>query len=163
MFDQAIIMDTYVDNVTLNLRALVGEVAEKLAVGDLEVSDAAIMQDGDQLGQAFQDIVTYMIDGSKIAESIARGDLTAEVQPKSERDVLGNAFAAMVTGLSGLISRVTSTAQDLARSSESVLGAAKQGGETTAVPGFVGLDFLANVGAWPDEAHVTPEDIDQLR
>ena len=49
-FDQALIMDTYVDHITLNLRAQVNEAAAKLAVGDVDVRGAAILQGAHPVG-----------------------------------------------------------------------------------------------------------------
>lgn len=131
IFDAAVVMDTYVENLSINLRADVAEVAEKLSVGDVDVKDAAIMVDGDRLGEAFMEIVLYVQRMAAIAESIARGDLTVNVEVASEKDVLGNAFASMVTGLTDLISKVAGTSQEVAKSGESLLDSARQGGETT--------------------------------
>ena len=44
---------------------------------------------------AFGAMVGSLREKAGIAEAIARGDLTRDVEPRSERDALGHAFRAM--------------------------------------------------------------------
>ena len=97
--DQALVMDTYVENITINLRGLVNEVAAKLAVGDVDVRGAQILQDGDELGQSFLRIVDYVEEQARLAGALAEGDVAVDFQPKSDQDLLGMAFQRMVQSL----------------------------------------------------------------
>jgi methyl-accepting chemotaxis protein len=77
-------------------------------------------------------MLVYLTEMASAAEQIAQNDLTATVKPRSERDVLGNAFVKMVSGLNGTmrqttlvvsqvaqsVDQVRSVSQDLASSSE---------------------------------------------
>ena len=130
-FDQALIMDTYVENITSNLRAQVNEAAAKLAVGDVDVRGAEILQGGDELAQSFLQIVEYIEEQAKLAEAIAEGDLTVSAQAKSDNDKLGIALGRMVESLRSVVGRLGDTASKLADSSASLSGAAAQAGQAT--------------------------------
>jgi methyl-accepting chemotaxis protein len=52
-----------------------------------------------ETGEAFREMIAYLEETATAARSIAAGDLAVEVQPRSERDALGNAFLAMSTEL----------------------------------------------------------------
>ena len=131
IFDQAIIMDTYVANITINLRTQVNEAASKLAVGDVDVRGAEILQGGDELAQSFLQIVEYIEEQSRIAEAIAGGDLTVNAQAKSEKDTLGLALGKMVESLRDVVGRLGDTAGRLADSSAGLSTAAAQAGQAT--------------------------------
>jgi methyl-accepting chemotaxis protein len=83
------------------------------------------------LGRAQASIEAYngmrgdLADVARTAARIADGDLTASVAPKSEDDVLGNAFAEMSVKLRSIVAQVSDTAiglraasVEMARSSE---------------------------------------------
>ena len=144
-FDQAVIMDTYVDNITINLRGLISDVASKLAVGDLDVRDTEIMQQGDDLAKAFLTIVDYMERSAAAATSIAEGDLTVTVTANSERDVLGTALVNMVANLQNLIHQIQATAVDLAQSSGTLNTTAAEAG--AAVEGIASTSEQVATGA----------------
>jgi hypothetical protein len=68
--------------------------------------DVAVGCDGTRLlpmAQAFGRLIEYVKGIAGSDDRIARGDLTVEVEPKSERDMLGNAFSAMVANLRDLV------------------------------------------------------------
>jgi methyl-accepting chemotaxis protein len=52
----------------------------------------------------------YLRESAAVAERVAGGDLTVEVRPRSERDVLGNALAAMAENLRSLVGSVADSA-----------------------------------------------------
>jgi diguanylate cyclase (GGDEF)-like protein/PAS domain S-box-containing protein len=82
--------------------------AQGLAEGEL---DHSIQVDSrDELGDmaaAFQDMVRHQQRMAVVATSIAAGDLSSEVVPASERDVLGLAFAGMLRNLRQLVNQVS--------------------------------------------------------
>src|SRR5215207_520369 len=73
-------------------------------------------------------MVAYQREMATVAGAIAGGDLSQPVQPKSERDVLGSAFAAMSTGLHDLIAQVQHTASGLATTADELQVAADSTG-----------------------------------
>lgn len=98
----------------------IAKTADKIAEGDL--SEDIIIERKDEIGtlaNAFKKMTAYLNSMAVCAEEIAQGDLRAEVSPKSEKDVLGNAFNVMISGLREIISEVkTGAAQISAASSQ---------------------------------------------
>ncbi|MGE5618231.1 MAG: methyl-accepting chemotaxis protein [Sphingomonadaceae bacterium] len=84
-----------------------------------------------QIGLAFRGIREYLKRASRQAEAIAGGDLTVEVHPCSERDLLGNAFAQMVSGLREAIGQVADVANGVAEAGEALSSASSQAGAAT--------------------------------
>ena len=63
---------------------------------------------------------------AKTAEEIAEGDLRSDVTPKSEKDVLGNAFKKMLSGLRNIISEVRIRADQMASASAQIAATSEQ-------------------------------------
>ena len=76
-----------------------------------------------ELARTFDKMVTYLKEMAGVSESIAGGDLTVEVKPRSSHDTLGNAFARMVEGLAGLVRSVRDASSQVASASNQVAGA----------------------------------------
>ncbi len=79
-----------------------------------------------QLGRTFGRMVIYLKEMATLSESIAGGNLTVEVKPRSENDTLGNAFARMVEGLRGLVRNVRDASSQVASASTQVAGASDE-------------------------------------
>jgi methyl-accepting chemotaxis protein len=95
-----------------------GIAARHLAEGDTE-HELAVGGD-DELGQTgrhFADVVSSLRELSHAAGRVADGDLTVEVQPRSERDALGQAFVGMLAQLRELVERLTRSAGALGTAS----------------------------------------------
>jgi methyl-accepting chemotaxis protein len=106
--------------------------ADKLAIGD--TSQKLDIRSNDETGamsRSFTNVIGYLSDMSKVAESIADGDLTVSVTPKSDKDTLGNAFSKMIVNLRQLVSKVTNNAQTIASASEQLTAASEQSGSAT--------------------------------
>ncbi len=107
-------------SIALPLRDL-AKAASGIAAGDLE--QRVDLERKDETGQAaaaFRQMITYMRGMADVAETMARGDLTKNLHPQSERDVLGNAFSTMVTNLRQLVGQVQTAAVQLADASGSL-------------------------------------------
>jgi methyl-accepting chemotaxis protein len=78
-----------------------------------------------ELARTFTKMVTYLKEMAGVSESIAGGDLTVEVKPRSSHDTLGNAFARMVDGLAGLVRSVRDASAQVASASNQVAGASE--------------------------------------
>src|SRR6266545_1440486 len=85
--------------------------ADGIAQGD--VDQQVEIKGGDELaktGAAFSRMIEYLREMTAVTEQVARGDLTAEVHPRSERDLLGTALDKLVTDLRTMIGDVTASA-----------------------------------------------------
>ena len=108
----------------------ISKAADQIASGDLALALQA--GDEDEIGQtisAFNVMVKYLQNMASVAEKVADGDLTENIQPHSERDVLGNAFARMVSNLHASIRNVDVTARALLEASGQLDSASNQSGE----------------------------------
>jgi diguanylate cyclase (GGDEF)-like protein len=70
--------------------------ARGLARGEVE-QEITVHTDDDlgHIADAFREMIAYQADMAGVADAISRRDLTAEIVPKSERDVFGHAFLRM--------------------------------------------------------------------
>jgi methyl-accepting chemotaxis protein len=99
-------------------RGLLGA-ARGIAAGDLD--QHVDVRGGGELAataRAFDDMVAYLRTMESAGERIADGDLSVDVEPRSERDALGHAFARMTGSLRGMIGDVVATASTVRESSE---------------------------------------------
>jgi methyl-accepting chemotaxis protein len=107
--------------------------ANGIAEGDIEQDVAVSTNDevGD-MARAFASMIEYLRGMAGVADRIADGDLTVDVQPKSGRDALGNAFAQMVGNLRGLVGDVSASAQTLSASSQQMASVSEEAGRAVA-------------------------------
>ncbi len=110
----------------------VAEAAQGLAEGDIDQQVEVKSKDelGD-MGAAFQAMIVYMREMANVADRMAHGDLTADVHPKSGKDVLGNAFSQMVVNLRQLVGQMQQSAEGLGATSQQLAAAAEQAGGAT--------------------------------
>jgi methyl-accepting chemotaxis protein len=92
--------------------------------GDLEHNiDMSRNDEIGELARTFHKMVTYLKEMAGVSESIAGGDLTVEVKPRSSHDTLGNAFVRMVEGLAVMVRNVRDASSQVASASGQVAGA----------------------------------------
>src|SRR6202047_140933 len=92
--------------------------------GDLEHNIDVNREDEiGELARTFAKMVAYLKEMAGVSEAIAGGDLNVVVQPRSNQDTLGNAFARMVEGLGGLVRSVRDASTQVASASNQVAGA----------------------------------------
>ena len=107
-------------------------VAQGIARGELDHTITVKSKDEmEEMGLAFQQMISYLQGMGRAAERLAEGDLTAEVRPQSSRDVLGNAFANMVGKLREVVGQIDQSAVAVAGASEQSASAAEQAGTAT--------------------------------
>ncbi len=102
-------------------------VANKTSEGDL--SHEVTVESADETGMlasAFRDMMAYLRVMAKTAEHISDGDLRGDVTPKSDKDVLGNAFKAMIGGLRGLVTDMRTGADQMATASAQIASTSEQ-------------------------------------
>ena len=103
------------------------EAAQHLALGNIEHQVAVQSEDEvGQIAQSFQALIAYQTEMVRVAEAIADGDLTQTVTPKSDKDVLGHAFAAMVVNLRQFVQTVTVSAGEVAGASGTLARTAQE-------------------------------------
>lgn len=106
--------------------------AQALAGGN--VSQEIDFRSGDEIGalaESFRQMIAYLQKMAGSANSLAQGDLTAEVTPQSDKDMLGTAFAQMIANLRHVIGQVTGNANRVGESSQQLAFVADQAGKAT--------------------------------
>ncbi len=105
---------------------------EHLAGGDCAITVQTRSQDEvGRMADAFRRMTAYLQSKAAVADQMAHGDFSEDVEPYSNKDMLGNAFLRMVTNLRALIYQVTDSAGQLNTASEQLASAANQAGRAT--------------------------------
>jgi len=89
---------------------------------------------GDEIGElanSFREMISFQKTMAASAELLSNGDLTADIKPKSDEDVLGVAFERMLKNLRDAISEVASNAHNLNVASSQLAQASDQAGQAT--------------------------------
>jgi len=103
-----------------------------LAQGDLTYK--LTLTSNDELGDmanSFRQMVAYLREVVAAVGRLAKGDLTVNIQPRSEKDQFGQSLEEMVIGLRGLVGQVAASTRRLANASENLRNSARQAGEAT--------------------------------
>jgi len=80
------------------------------AVSQGDVNQTINVKTKDEVGQvtqAFADVVGYLKDTANAADKITEGNLSVEIQPRSEKDVLSKSFIGVTSTLKNLMSELT--------------------------------------------------------
>jgi len=102
-------------------------VAERIAKGD--VDQAIDYRSEDEIGNladSFRAAIGYIKGVAAAAEALAKGDLTVQLAPKSDEDILSKNFAHAVASLGGTISQIGQNSHALASSSEELTAVSTQ-------------------------------------
>ncbi|TAN39526.1 MAG: methyl-accepting chemotaxis protein [Nitrospirae bacterium] len=102
--------------------------AELIAAGDLSVT---VISDErrDEIGaltRAFSAMTRYLREMADVAGQIAARNLSVKVEPQSGKDVLGNAFAAMISNLRDVMTEIQKSAGILASAVSEILAMTTQ-------------------------------------
>ncbi len=114
-------------NITRPLTAATS-IADRLAAGDLSVEIAGEDR-GDEAGQllhAFKRMTGFQREMAGLAGKIAAGDLHIQVKPQSAQDLLGNAFALMVTNLRSLTGEIADAINVLGSAANEIVASTSQ-------------------------------------
>ncbi|MDR3572398.1 MAG: methyl-accepting chemotaxis protein [Anaerolineaceae bacterium] len=110
----------------------VSQAASQIAKGDLDVRLENHQEDEiGQMTEDFRRMISYLGGIADIAQKVAGGDLTVNVTPQSEKDILGNAFSLMIVNLRNLVGHVIENTTNLSASSAQLSAAASQSAEAT--------------------------------
>jgi methyl-accepting chemotaxis protein len=107
-----------------------GRAAEGIADGDFEqhVDEHGRKDELGALADAFTRMIASLRATASVASAVARGDLTRDIEPQSERDALGHAIRGMLTNLRELVGEVQHVADEVAEAADQLGTGANQAG-----------------------------------
>jgi methyl-accepting chemotaxis protein len=119
----------FVANLLTKPIRVVTAAAERLADGDVDVSvDVNTHDEVGRLAVSFGRLVEYLREKATVAESVADGDLTVTVVPRSDKDLLGTAFQRLVSDLRTIVGQVSATANGVTESSRQMAETSDEAG-----------------------------------
>ncbi len=100
--------------------------ARKLAVGDVD-TDCTKMHDDDlgELMEAFGNMAETIKEQAAVADAISKGDLTIEVTPRSDKDLLGKALQRLVENNNKALGSVQESTMQVTIGAEQVANASQ--------------------------------------
>jgi methyl-accepting chemotaxis protein len=118
---------TTAKSISAPLYDLIGVAKQIATTGELDHNiDIQRKDEIGELARTFGGMVTYLKEMATVSEAIAGGDLTVEVQPRSQSDTFGHAFKRMVDGLRSLVKNVRDASSQVASASSQVAGASDE-------------------------------------
>jgi methyl-accepting chemotaxis protein len=90
------------------------EVANKIAVGDTDVNIEIDSKDEiGILGGAFNEMIVGIKEQVNIVSKVAEGDLSFEVTPRSEKDIMGISLEATIKQLNNMFNNISQAAEQV--------------------------------------------------
>ncbi len=117
----SIVLGIFISRIISNPIKKIALVADRLALGDINITST--IHQKDEIGQLAISMNTMVetIRGQALAvERIADGDLTVEVDIKSEEDLLGKKLTQMVQSNNEVLSNIASAAEQVAAGSKQI-------------------------------------------
>ncbi|MDE5820460.1 MAG: MCP four helix bundle domain-containing protein [Lachnospiraceae bacterium] len=114
-----------IKNITIPVKKLV-EAASKLAKGDVDVDCAKV--NNDDLGalmDQFAEMVKETKTQAQIADMVAKGDLTIQVNPRGDKDLLGTALYRLVKDNNEILGNIKESTMQVTVGSEQVASASQ--------------------------------------
>ncbi len=87
---------------------------------DYEIQSTQANEVGDMASEV-QRMIVYLRDMADLARGMASGDLSRNVTPQSERDMLGQSFLQMSNGLRSMVGQLKMSAEGVGSASERIL------------------------------------------
>ncbi len=125
----SLLLGSYISGLIGKPLVLIARLANMLSVGNLNIDSVYTKKDlelanrKDEIGKltcAFKELVVSTREQVFAAERVASGDLTVEVRPRSEDDVLGRALMNLVDSLSGMVTAIISASEQVAAGANSL-------------------------------------------
>ncbi len=105
----------------------IANIAESISSGDI---DQEIKYDSlDEIGvlaKSFRNLIQYMKNLAGVSERIAANDLTVEINPESDKDVLGISFKTMTENLTTMVRQIGDNATQLVSAASEVASTSEQ-------------------------------------
>jgi methyl-accepting chemotaxis protein len=137
--------------------------AQGLAQGDIQQEVTFTSRDEvGILADSFRALIAYQKEMAQAAEKIAAGDLTVRVQPVSEKDVLGQSFAKMITKLRQQVEHLQTSALSLKAAAGQLAAASSQAGQATSQIAATVQQVAAGVGQQTESVSRTASVMDQM-
>ena len=100
---------------------------ELASEGDIQQSvDASRSDEIGGLLRSIQRLIEYIQGLARMTGRIADGDLTVQVEPKSERDTLSLSFKTMVANLNGLVRKLSQNANDIVSAASEISSSSEE-------------------------------------
>jgi methyl-accepting chemotaxis protein len=107
---------------------LIAGTARAMALGDLSQTMENSERD-DEIGEvqnAFCELLQYNLRFASACEALGRGDVTVEVPPRSEKDLLANNFTHAIASVRQTVSEMAGTASSLSSAAEELSATSAQ-------------------------------------
>jgi len=117
----AIAVGLYISrNISKHINILV-QVADDVALGDVDVKiDIDNKDEIGMLAKSFEKMIASIREQVKAVERLAAGDLTVDVDIRSEKDVLGKKLTELIQRLNVMISEIASASEQVASSAKQI-------------------------------------------
>lgn len=107
--------------------SVIAKASNEIALGNVQQSVEIHQSDEiGRLAESFRTLIEYMRNLATAAERIAADDLTVAVEPKSDRDVLGQSFKIMVVNLSSIVRQLGENARALVSAATEISSSSEQ-------------------------------------
>ncbi|MGA8072331.1 MAG: methyl-accepting chemotaxis protein [Candidatus Acidiferrales bacterium] len=114
-------------SITLPLNHLISVAREIGDTGDIDQTiDIHRDDEVGVLADNFNKMIAHIKSMAAVSASIAEGQLTVSVSPRSTRDTMANAFSEMIQGLHDLVRQVRDSAAQVADGSNQMAGASEE-------------------------------------
>lgn len=120
--------------ITRSVTVPLSQVTAAKAIAQGDVNQDITLQRKDELGQladTFREMIDYLKTMAGSADGVANGDLTIDVKPRSDNDVLGKSLRMTVERLRELVTELLGNAERVATSAQQVAAASEQSAEAT--------------------------------
>jgi methyl-accepting chemotaxis protein len=142
----------------------VNKAASGIAVGDLDQQvDSTSTDEVGALAKSFQKMIVYLQDMASAANSLADGNLAVEVNPRSERDVLGIAFQKMVGNLRYLISNLNENSNGLTDASIELARSAEESSQVSSQIAVTMQQVALGIGQQSESVNTTAVSIENMK
>jgi methyl-accepting chemotaxis protein len=111
---------------------VMANVASEMAEG--KINQEITFKSNDEIGllaNSFRNMITFQKEMAETANALSEGDLTADINPKSEEDIVGVSFKRMLLKLREAIGQVSDNARNLNSASDLLAATSDQAGRAT--------------------------------
>jgi len=117
----AIVIGLYISrNISKNINTLV-QVADDVALGDVNVEIS--LNNKDEIGmlaKSFEKMIANIREQALVVERLAAGDLTVDVNIRSDKDLLGKKLTELIQRLNIMISEIASASEQVASGAKQI-------------------------------------------
>lgn len=125
----AVLLMLYITKIIAAPILMIRDAAKTIAQGETDITlDISIKDEIGEMATSFKEMAHTLNEAAQTANRLSRGDLSISVQPRSDKDVLGNALLTLVQNLNNIAELAHRIGQgdlrvsSLKRSEEDILG-----------------------------------------